>query len=467
MSITRWTPRAMARVIAAAVIISALSVALGTESSASTKAADATAAYSCASPFGALKVPVEITGDFPAAGTVGSSIQPKNVTVTPSLPDAALAELARRDAASVTSSVRLSVTVAQHGGSDADSWAGLTTRPTPVPGSGDLALAASGTVPPATVTSIGGIAFVAGSLTFTLTPHKADGTATTPASFSVDCTPRTGTPLVIATVPVPGAGGSARPRRAPAGGTAGRRPADDDPCILDMDGPAIPGEAYLAGFSNVDKQHGATLVGVEDGQTTAHSTLVLGYRVWIDVCSEDGNTHLYSRADLDDENHEHRFPPAKATFLAFNFMPATAILDLAQAPGTDIEIDSHSYHDADFNNFEDTTVTSELSLRIHDVSVNGVPLDVGPHCESVTPMDVTLHGRLPDYEVNIGGPLTGTATIPPFTGCGVGEDLDPLFTASISGPGNFMKLIQGAPCTYPPDQPPSGTCPPPRPQPQP
>jgi hypothetical protein len=457
----------MARVVAAAVVLSALSVALGTESSASTKAADATTTYSCSSPFGTLQVPVEITGDFPAVGTVGSSVQPRNVTVTPTLPGSALADLIQRDAASVTSSARLSVTVAQHGGSDSDSWAGLTTRSTPIPASGGLALAASGTVPPATVTSIGGMAFIAGSLTFTLTPHKADGTATSPQTLSVDCTPRPGAPWVIATVPVPGARSSARTRQAPTGGKAGRRPADDDPCILDMDGPAIPGEAYLAGFSNVNKQHGATLIGVEDGRTTGHTTLVLGYRVWIDVCSEDGNTHLYSRGQLDDENHEHRFPPAKATFLTFNFMPATAILDLTQAPGTDIEIDSHSYHDADWNNFEDTTVTSQLSLRIHDVSINGVPLDVGPHCESVTPMDVTLHGSLPDYEVNFGGPLTGTATIPPFTGCGVGEDLDPLFTASISGPGNFMKLIQGAPCTYLPDGSTGGTCPPPRPQPQP
>jgi hypothetical protein len=69
-------------------------------------------------------------------------------------------------------------------------------------------------------------------------------------------------------------------------------------------------------------------------------------------------------------------------------------------------------------------------------------------------MTVKLTGRSPDYTVNTGGPLTGTTTIPPFSGCGVGEDLDPLLNASISGPDNFMKLTQGVPCTYPVDSPP-------------
>ena len=38
-------------------------------------------------------------------------------------------------------------------------------------------------------------------------------------------------------------------------------------------------------------------------------------------------------------------------------------------------------------------------------------------------------------------------TIPPFTGCGVSEDLDPLITGLVSGGGNFVKLTQGSICT--------------------
>ena len=50
------------------------------------------------------------------------------------------------------------------------------------------------------------------------------------------------------------------------------------------------------------------------------------------------------------------------------------------------------------------------------------------------------------YSLSRGGPLDGEVTIPPFTGCGVGEDLSPLFTASVSGPANTVKQNQGAPC---------------------
>jgi len=67
------------------------------------------------------------------------------------------------------------------------------------------------------------------------------------------------------------------------------------------------------------------------------------------------------------------------------------------------------------------------------------------------------------YTVSTGGPLTGMLTIPPFTGCGVTENLDPLLTGSISGSGNFVKLTQGKLCG--PSQPKNWTCPPPVPEP--
>jgi hypothetical protein len=53
----------------------------------------------------------------------------------------------------------------------------------------------------------------------------------------------------------------------------------------------------------------------------------------------------------------------------------------------------------------------------------------------------------PPYTLDSGGQLTGTVEIPQFTGCGTGgDDLDRLLTASISGPGNFVRLFQGALC---------------------
>ena len=56
----------------------------------------------------------------------------------------------------------------------------------------------------------------------------------------------------------------------------------------------------------------------------------------------------------------------------------------------------------------------------------------------------TLTGLRPQgYTLDNGGPLTGNVTITKFVHCGVGENLDPLFNAGISRPGNFQLLTQG------------------------
>jgi hypothetical protein len=91
---------------------------------------------------------------------------------------------------------------------------------------------------------------------------------------------------------------------------------------------------------------------------------------------------------------------------------------------------------------------ARVSLSISNVDVNGVPLNVGPHCQTVTPFTLKLTGIPPAYNVSLQyGVLTGTVTVPLFKGCGVGENLDPLFDATVSGPGNFVKVTQAVLCT--------------------
>ncbi|CAM5523072.1 hypothetical protein SHIRM173S_11111 [Streptomyces hirsutus] len=52
------------------------------------------------------------------------------------------------------------------------------------------------------------------------------------------------------------------------------------------------------------------------------------------------------------------------------------------------------------------------------------------------------------YLLLSGGVLSGEATVPAFTGCGAGgENLDRLLTASVSGPGNQIKQVQGQTCS--------------------
>jgi hypothetical protein len=92
------------------------------------------------------------------------------------------------------------------------------------------------------------------------------------------------------------------------------------------------------------------------------------------------------------------------------------------------------------------SVSGQEDLTLSGVTVNGQPLDVGSHCRSATPVDIDLLG-VPPYQPVTGGPLEGMVTIPPLTGCGTTEDLDPLLTATLSGSGDLVRIIQGTPCS--------------------
>jgi hypothetical protein len=123
-------------------------------------------------------------------------------------------------------------------------------------------------------------------------------------------------------------------------------------------------------------------------------------------------------------------------------------------------------------------VTAAVTLRLSDVTVNGTPLDVGSHCQTTGPLytpdnpadpandRVVLQGgsnpsepspQWPNTDqpnsngagIFNGGPVAGYVTIPPFTGCVTagGDNLDPLLDATVSGPGNYIKVTVAPPCS--------------------
>lgn len=142
-------------------------------------------------------------------------------------------------------------------------------------------------------------------------------------------------------------------------------------------------------------------------------------------------------------------------------MPTTATLEMTQIPpgtnpdGTRVP---NIKSDLAINLAEGSTkgvtaVTLELMLRLRDVEVDGVPLDVGDNCRTSKPFTLKLEGHMTlkdgvqvGYTLATGGELTGSVTLPPFSGCGADEDLDNLFTASLSGVPGYVKQVQGAPC---------------------
>jgi hypothetical protein len=209
------------------------------------------------------------------------------------------------------------------------------------------------------------------------------------------------------------------------------------------------GCAYATGYSDVRKLNGAALLtpvitNVDEAiNTKANNTRKVNF------------LELDNAAELEFHG-QHEFPPTTATFLSFGFVPTTATLNLVEqgtinifAVGPALPPPCHPDKFRSCNNV--ATAYSRLEARIApgSVRVNGVPLDVGSHCQTPA-FDVILTGSSatnPPYSIQFGGPLTGMATIPHFRNCGVGENLDPIFNAAISGPRNFTVLTQGPLCT--------------------
>ncbi|HVB46353.1 MAG TPA: hypothetical protein VNF47_27100 [Streptosporangiaceae bacterium] len=221
--------------------------------------------------------------------------------------------------------------------------------------------------------------------------------------------------------------------------------------------PGVPAEAIVVGFSNVTKLHGASLLG------PALTKLDIGTSA--KFCQaffeEDGTAVL-------DFHGRPQFPPVRATLLAFGFVPVTATLLISQIGTGDLAAIATSTPAPGGL----AVIRERLMIKVESVRVNGVPLAVGPHCGTSRPVNGILAGFDPTngpgpnyYRVNFGGPLTGTITFPPFSGCGVGDDLNPIFTASISGSPNFVKITQGRICNLAIPVNPDATCPPPVPVP--
>jgi len=205
--------------------------------------------------------------------------------------------------------------------------------------------------------------------------------------------------------------------------------------------PPVQACAFIKGFSNVQKLGGAALIGpgfgnIQDGKRTVSNP----------------SHHFYFQANSTGELYFkpcpgsapkcraiNGLPPVRATFLSFGFMPTTATLQITQ-DGT-LNITSVGTN----QQLSFSKVQSLASIRVEKVLVNGAPLNVGSNCHTVRPFPLVLTGK-PPYSLNTGGVLNGTITVPPFTGCGVGENLDPIFNATVAGPGNFVQLTQGTLC---------------------
>ncbi|WP_328535734.1 DUF6801 domain-containing protein [Streptomyces sp. NBC_00344] len=448
--------------------------------------------YLCQFPSGAQRIDVEFIGSFPESGVAGQAIQPGEVTIGISLPQTVLGRLVPLDSDAVTGSATLTAGVSQGTDQAVAAWADLAAERTVIPESDDLAVEFAGQVPSVTVPAAGPVVFRAGALAFELAPirsatpsptasHGAPPAPPAPPAAAepvrVKCSVAVEQDLTLARVPVSGESTLPVPSPSATAGGKNARPAPRDairvapsPSATRTDCPPSPTGsldvsrlphpspppfevpdlvpqplcAYADGYTNVKKLGEAALVN-DPYDDPGITNLLTGVRVTLDYTH--GNIEADTVGDL-------KVAPGRSTFLAFGFMPTSAKMQfITDEPLT---IYSTSRFQEPFDVPVVTTLGTHIGLRIYDVKVNGVPLDVGSKCRTSKPIDLVLRGTsdaqsgdvdgIPDYEIDTGGALFGKVDIPSFTGCGTGSDLDPIFTSAISGPDNEIKMIQGAPC---------------------
>lgn len=397
----------------------------GGGASASSQDADVSLTYACQFPSGTQQVAVRVQGTFPSNAVVGKPIQPGQITTTVTIPEAGIADVGEVATDSVVGTAQLTTAVTQNGKSNATKWSGLTSAPTAVPTEGNLPLSAKGTVPATKTAAAGDLSFSAGDLALTVSPSKADG-----SKLAVNCSPAAQQTRVLATVPVSKPGSQQKPNVVPkaepsvppeCGKWAG--PPKETP-----DGWIDSGCTYMTGFANVKKLNGATVLN--DGTAAKPALINIVYAV-PGVGDSDGSIRQKFVEPI----------RSRSTFLTFGFMPTTAVMEMIQqplAPGKD-----YGTYEVATGNV--VTAHMKMLIRITSASANGASLSVGKRCETRVPADIVLKGKV--KSVLEEGVLEGELTIPSFHGCGTGgDDLSRLFTASVSGPGNLMRVSVGATC---------------------
>lgn len=206
--------------------------------------------------------------------------------------------------------------------------------------------------------------------------------------------------------------------------------------------PYVQGCAFIKGFSNVSKLSEAALVGPGFGGVQVGRRVVENFKA--NYFEVDSTGKLYFKpcpGSAPQCKAISGLPPVTATFLSFGFLPTTATLQITQVGTLDIfSVGTLS------GKLKYSKILSLASIRVERALANGVPLNVGSDCHTVKPFKLVVTGK-PPYSLNDGGVLTGTIKVPPFTGCGVGENIDPIFNATVSGPGNIVKLTQAGLCT--------------------
>jgi hypothetical protein len=459
----RSSSRGAYRITAIAVVMVAAGVTAGSASAVGQQAVSLRLGYTCAFPSGPRPVDAQLTATYPATATTGKPVEATGAGIKITLPRAVTAELAQSRATTVSLTAGLATEVAEGTTPAIALWRGFRSLATAIPPRGPMELTASGTPAAFTVTDPGQATVTAADLSLLFKPQlpTAGGTAAggpmAPASVQVSCVPRPGQDATLATIAVTGQA-TAKPPASSAGTLKSGKPQYCVPFPKNLKlnprfplPQPLPGSnsfketqpdcVYATGFTDARKLNGAALVG------PGLSDLLLGFITYTKSTSK----YFFLQQDGPAQFQYHglpELPPARATLLGFGFMPVSATLQISELGSLNIALISCGPTNA-CPVKDRALIYGRVNLRIYDVDVNGVPLNVGSHCQTVSPFNLELVGRPPGYNFALlSGVLTGSVRIPYFTGCTDGsENLDPIFDATISGPGNFAKITQAPFCS--------------------
>jgi hypothetical protein len=122
-------------------------------------------------------------------------------------------------------------------------------------------------------------------------------------------------------------------------------------------------------------------------------------------------------------------PPATGSFKELGLIPVTATTEMIQ--------DGTATGTVNFTTNAVTTTATD-TIKLISLKVAGVPILVGPSCET-SPATISVSSQA-GFNVLNGGTLSGTYTIPPFAHCGLATLL---INLTLPGPGNTISLTLG------------------------
>ncbi|MEU8343479.1 hypothetical protein AB0C74_17415 [Spirillospora sp. NPDC048832] len=452
----------------------------------------------CSGKAGTYKVPLRIETTVPSSGTVGQAVQMGTIKIDVGLPSelvkavgaGAPAGAPTQPVTSITPSsapppalegvAEIEVAVREAGGDRRVGWPAFALAAAlPRGDDGTVHLTGSGVAPPVVPGSPGELSWSAGEVDLSLVPGDpvAEKDA---AELALHCAAEKRTVFGAMQVKrrmatsTPGASSApARQTTAVQEGLcesipgAGSDPlyavSDDDQLSAIYQSPSRPdglgntsgpGTMYCVkatGFVNVKKAGNAVPVALEN-------------LVRVPTENYFGNPFLgpnYQELRGYFVNRTYRTP---ATVLGFGFMPTRAVAETVQTHSPDPE--GNDPITGNLRIIQHTNVTSSLPggpereelraaayvrVKASQAEVNGIPLNLGEKCLT-GPTVFSAQAFMGNLQTGTSPYAEGQKIIvdnlevPAFSGCGVGEDLSPILTASVSGSGNYANAESGWYC---------------------